>query len=306
MTLCRLLLQKWLVLKEVVSVLQIVHNVTIFFQQKKLTLSDVYGRWLGMELHLDAYSKRSTKTVLAKLLFEETKTRKIKIFDNPLMACALYLDPRFHMELHRSYHDKVAEAKETMLTIWRRLNIIHPNDNNSMVETAKIDSSNDSSFEFDELLAVQKHLQRGNGNDEHQNTENEELQNNSISTRKHCEDIETIINLFQPEAIPLNSSILDYWENMKEKERELYRIASVVFSVPPTEVAIERDFSHLDSVFTKRRGNLCHSRLEDIFVIHLNRDLFEAVTQEEISELYKELDVKATPQTIHAKKNLQF
>lgn len=306
MPLCQLLLRKWSVIKEVVSVLQIVHNVTIFFQQQKLTLSDVYGRWLGMELHLDAYSKRSTKTAFAKLLFEETKTRKIKIFDNPLMACALYLDPRFHLELHGSYHDKVGGAKQTMLTIWRRLNIIHPNDNNCMVETAKIDTSNDSSFEFDELLALQKHLQRDNENNEHQNTENEELQNNGISTQNHYEDIETKIDLFQPDSIPLNSSILDYWENMKEKERELYRIASVVFSVPPTEVAIERDFSHLDSVFTKRRGNLCHSRLEDIFVIHLNRDLFEVVTQGEISELYRELDVKETPQTIHAKKKLQF
>lgn len=259
-----------------------------------------------MELHLEALSKRLTKTSLAKLLFDETKFRKKKIFNNPIMACALFLDPRYHLELHRSYHDKFEEAKKTMLTIWRRLNIIHRNDNNYVVETANIDTSNDSSFEFDEILALENHLKRNNENNEHQNTENEERQHSSNPTPNHNEDIETIIDLFQPAPIPLNSSILDYWESMKEKERELYRIASVIFSVPPTEVSIERDFSHLDHVFTKRRGNLCASRLEDIFVIHLNKDLFEVVTQEEISDLYKEIEVKETLQTIQAKKSLQF
>lgn len=288
---------KWPVVKELVSVLQIAHKVTIFFQAQKLTLSDVYGRWLGMQLHLEAYSNRSTKTELAKHLLDETKKRKKNIFDNPLMGCALYLDPRYRSELLIS-PEKVEQAKQQMLTIWRRLNILHPSVTNRSVETDKINLSNDSSFEFDELLALEKHLQRDN--------QNIEPHNSNISSQNCYEDIETVIDIFQPDPIPLTSSILGYWENMKEEHRELYRIASVVFSVPPTEVQIERDFSHLDCVFTKRRGNLCQSRLEDIFIIHLNPDLFEIVTQQEISELYKELNLKETGQTISTKKNYNF
>lgn len=291
---CQLLLRKWAVVKELVSVLQIMHNVTIFFQRQKLTLSDVFGRWLGMQLHLEAYSKRSTKkTVLANHLLEQTKKRKDKIFNNPLMACALYLDPRFQSEILKS-PVKVNEAKATMLKIWRRLIALRASDTNQLVQAEEINSSNESNFEFDELLALEKHLQR--------DRQSNEQQNNVASSQNYSEDIETIIDTYQPDSIPLTSSILSYWEDMKEKERQLYDIASVVFSVPPTEVKIERDFSHLDCVFTKRRGNLCHNRLEDIFVIHLNKDLFEVVTQQEISDLYEEM----TSETNRAKKSLQM
>lgn len=168
-----------------------------------------------------------------------------------MMACALYLDPRFHSEIQK-YPEKVTKAKEFMLKIWRRLIALRANDtnetNNQVVEAEKINSSNESNFEFDELLALEQHLQRGN--------QSNEQQNNVNSSRNGPEDIEFIIDIYQPNSIPLASSILGYWEDTKEEHPQLYEIASVVFSVPPTEVKIERDFSHLDFVFSKRRGNL--------------------------------------------------
>lgn len=93
---------------------------------------------------------------------------------------------------------------------------------------------------------------------------------------------------------------------MKEEHSELYRIAMVVYSVPPTEVQIERDFSNLDCVFTKRRGNLCQSRLKEIFLIHLNTDLFRIAMEQEVTELYKALEVKDAPKKTTAKRNLNF
>lgn len=259
----------------------------------------MYGRWLGMQLHLEAIAKRSNKTVLAKQLLEQTKSKKENIFNNPMMTCALYLDPRFHSEIHK-YPEKVIKAKETMLKIWRRLIALRANDtndtNNQLGEAEKINSSNESNFEFDELLALERHLQPDN--------QRNEQQNNVNSSTYGSEDIEFIIDIYQPNSIPLASSILGYWEDTKEEQPQLYEIASVVFSVPPTEVKIERDFSHLDFVFSKRRGNLCHKRLEDIFIIHLNKDLFEIVTQQELNELHKEID--GTSDTNRAKRTLQF
>lgn len=80
-------------------------------------------------------------------------------------------------------------------------------------------------------------------------------------------------------------SVHEYWESVKEEHKKLYKLAMVIFSIPPTEVQIERDFSSLDVVFTNRRGNLSSSRLEDIFLIHLNKDLFYNVNNDDINEL---------------------
>lgn len=98
-------------------------------------------------------------------------------------------------------------------------------------------------------------------------------------------DIELIIDLFQPEQLLPSQSVLEYWEKAKEIYPDLYKLAMVVFSVPPTEVQIERDFSSLDFIFTKRRGSLGYERLEDIMLIYLNKDLFYEVNHAEIVEL---------------------
>lgn len=68
---CRLLLQKWLILREIVYILQIPLRATIELQREDLTLSDVYGIWTKMRLHLNACaSKTNYKTSLAKYLLD--------------------------------------------------------------------------------------------------------------------------------------------------------------------------------------------------------------------------------------------
>lgn len=94
---CELLLHKWRALKELVVLLKIPYDATIEFQSHKLTLSDVYGKWIGMQLHLKAcVTKKQFKLGLAKHLLDSLENRNENIFKNPLMLCALYLDPRYH------------------------------------------------------------------------------------------------------------------------------------------------------------------------------------------------------------------
>lgn len=79
-----------------------------------------------------------------------------------------------------------------------------------------------------------------------------------------------------------------YWESVKETHFELYDLAMIIFSVPPTEVQIERDFSSLKHIFTDRRYNLTQKRLESILLIHLNKDLFYKVNKRQIDMLKNE------------------
>lgn len=282
---CKLLLKKWNVLREIIYLLQIPFNATIAFQNQKLTLSDVYGRWLGMQLHLEACSKKSSfKTGFAIHLLNALKNRNTAIFSNPLMSCALFLDPRFQRKLH-DYPEKIEQAKNNMIKIWRRLIVLQNDDSHPQIQSDNTPnvSSDSLSFEFNEEDAVTKYV---HGERQLSTQHSNLINDDTTATRQDCNtDIEMIIDLFQLDVEPMHTSILEYWENIKDEHPELYQIAMVIFSVPPTEVQIERDFSVLDFIFTKRRGNLCEDRLEEIFLIHLNKDLFYDVNQNEIHDL---------------------
>lgn len=59
----QLLKCKWFHLKEIVYVLRILYGTTVAFQNRKLTLSDVYGLWTTAQLYLKECSrKKSYKT----------------------------------------------------------------------------------------------------------------------------------------------------------------------------------------------------------------------------------------------------
>lgn len=271
------LIKKWITLKELVYILQIPYNTTVAFQKQKLTLSDVYGRWISMQLHLQHCKSRSSyKTGLADYLFEAMSIRSEKIFNNPLMSCALYLDPRFRSIVTQN-SEKNERAKHDLMQIWRRL--LELRGYNLTNEAVNNNTSNDNlSFEFDEEHAMELHLKPRNLNEAQQPT-------------RTCDgnDIEMELELFQPEILPSKSSVLDFWESAKESNKQLYELAMVIFSIPPTEVQVERDFSNLDVVFTNRRGNLNQFRLEEIFLIHLNKDLFYKINSDDLKELYDQL-----------------
>lgn len=164
--LCRLVLRKWAVLGELVRVLAVTYNATIYFQKRSITLSDVYARWMGMQLHLEHLHtvKKSSKTGLAKHLFEATMSKKERIFNNPLMSCALFLDLRFYSVLCQN-QQKVAQAKQNMMTIWRRLNIRRSNEIIAQAETTNVSSGSVES-DFGEQNALAQYLQQQSQNNQ--------------------------------------------------------------------------------------------------------------------------------------------
>lgn len=255
-------------LKELIIVLKIPYDGTIDFQYQKLTLSDVYGKWVAMQLHLKLFvSKKQFKTKLSNHLLKALEKRNENVFKNPLMTCALYLDPRYRMAVISS-REKTEQAKSMLMKISRRIRAIESAQNESISNQSNEISSDSLNLDFDEQKAISEHFNLN--------------QNTNISMNV---DIETIIDMFSPELMPVNSSVLEFWESMKENESQLYKLAMVVFSVPPTEVQIERDFSRLKFIFSDRRHSLTQQRLEEILLLHFNKDLFYEVNKEKINEL---------------------
>lgn len=270
---CRLLLQKWLILREIVYILQIPLRATIELQQEDLTLSDVYGIWTKMRLHLNACaSKTNYKTSLVKYLVEALLMRQENIFSNPYMIAALFLDPRFRHQII-SNESKVEEAKRLLSDLWRRIAYC--------IERTELERQKDSpnvSFEFDAEADLDNYLTG------RCTRPTNELEYNF--------DIESALELFQPPQIPANSSILNYWHATKNEHPQLYELAMIVYAVPPTEVKIERDFLLLNHVYSKRRGQLNLDRLADIMMINLNSGTFHIVKEKELKEMFESIEIQ--------------
>lgn len=262
------LLVRWHVLKEIAFVLEIPFKANISLQKQSITLSDVFGIWMQMKLHLEAISdNRNFKTKLAKYLVDGLELHEAKIFQNDFMNAALFLDPRYRRAITID-ETKTNAAKNTLKQVWRRLN----QDANPQPEMIE-EPSEVVVFDFDSAAALNEFLNGYSVRRNHQN----------------CENIDDILDAFDPNPIPFEKSILQFWHDQRKEHKELHKLAMAIFSIPPTEVKIERDFSALNFVFTDRRCKLQSERLNDIMTVYTNPQLFYTVKQELIDSLKKSL-----------------
>lgn len=84
-------------------------------------------------------------------------------------------------------------------------------------------------------------------------------------------EIEKITKALEPLKI-LNKS---YWHDRKESNPELYRLAMIVFSVPPSQASVERSFSVLNTMFTRQRTRIYDHNLENQLFVALNSKNFK-------------------------------
>lgn len=273
-----LILQKWPILKELKYILGILYRATISLQHRELTLSDTFGIWKKVEIHLNACcaQKHKFKIDLPKHLLSAIISRESMIFNHPLMACALYLDPRYRRRIMNNM-EKVEEAKRTLLNLWHRTNDESNAADNDRINLSTESTNSSIDLNFDEHAELDKYLSG-------------DRRNIQANLTHQTSDIEILIETFDPEPLSSNQSIRNYWEMVKKDHPELYRLANVIFSIPPSEVQIERDFSKLNYVFGDRRCMLAKERLEDIMLLNLNPDLFYAVKADELEELEKQMN----------------
>lgn len=263
-----LTIRKWKTLQELIRVLRIPYDATIALQSPTITVSDCFGIWTKMTLLLEACaSKNVFKTGLAQKLITALNNRKKPIFDTPEMQCSLFLDPRFRRFVLND-RDQTERAKAYAVSIWNRINSLQSNSSSN-------DELENKSSEFHVSIDEQAELNRFMGQ---ASTSHQQNQLNGLS-----HGIEDELELFQPDLLPSEKSILEFWQN--QKQSLLYNVAMTVYSIPPTQVKIEQNFSSVGHVFTDRRFNLSCDRLRDILMIHLNKDVFQMIKNEELSKI---------------------
>lgn len=260
-----MVLKKWKTLKELVRVLRIPYDATIALQNPSITLSDLFGIWTKMTLRLGACAaKDAFKTGLSQELITALNARKESIFNTVEMECCLFLDPRFRGVILKN-NDSANRARAQLISLWCQINSLRKENTSHRVLS---NSSSEFHVSFNEQAELNM-LMSGN-TPQLQNQPDERLMG-----------IEEAIELFQPDLLPSEKSVLEFWET--QKKSLLYDVAMAVYSIPPTQAKIEQNFSSVGHVFTERRFKLSRERLKDILLIHLNKEVFELVKHEQLS-----------------------
>lgn len=92
-----------------------------------------------------------------------------------------------------------------------------------------------------------------------------------------CEKKYTVISHKDP--------ILDFWNSIKDEFPEIYRAASIINSIPPTQATVERVFSIVFFIFGKHRSRLDEEVLQNILTIRLNKDKLPKYFENEMTSL---------------------
>lgn len=128
--------EEWLEVEKIVQVLKWPYFLTEQLQAEQLTLSDVYGDWITMEIKL-----QKENHPLAGLLLKHLYPRRVTILDHQAMNAAVYLDPRFNGLLSL---EKRNEAVDFLQVFWIRMqNLKNQN------ESFEVNAGDNDEYQFD-------------------------------------------------------------------------------------------------------------------------------------------------------------
>lgn len=254
-------------------------------QKKEFTLSDFYGLLQIMDMKLNKLISSPNKkhTKLAADLQDHMNTRKKQLIENPLMRCAMFLDPRYKFDIDCD-NELLIFVKMTLEKVWQRIKSVKYVEQTSeepqrnQVQNKSLDNMDDL---FAELDAEYNAKLKKNG------AIDENLSPCHPNFSKEFSDIAETIhqyeNFVSGSRMKSSDSVHTFWEQNKSTfGLELYEIASTIFAIPPTQSSVERFFSALKYLFNDYRYNLAEDLLESCLLIHLNSDFYETVKKQDI------------------------
>lgn len=255
--------ESWNELERMVEILGLFAKKMEYLQKVDISLADVVGVWLELENAL----KKKKENPLAALLLEKLIRRKeeFEVASNDVTVACMFLDLRFSFILSP---DEKVRARKHLIYLWQKLRLRtnefereHSPQLNTTEEEMEIDNNED------ELEQILKTLYQ-----------NDDAIPGTIPTEDLLlQEIEKFDKLGRVKA---TDNIALRWETEKFTFPILYQLAKMIMAVAPTEVSVERNFSTLDFILTKRRNRLTDENLEAILFIKLNSTLLDEVFED--------------------------
>lgn len=258
---------EWNHVRDIITILEPFNKYSKKLQSEKVTLSDFFGYWTLLRIKTSKSDDQFSQQLLTQM-----NNYHNMLIENPTIIGAVYLDPRYQ----RGLGNKKSLAVEFLADLYEKIIRIEAfNDASTMVETEE-ENNNHSNGSYDEL-------------DEYLNACNSAYGVERTISLDARQKITKILNDFNGEGLPLTASVLEYWKEKSNTDPELYKLASVMMTIPPTQTSVERVFSALALVLTSHRTKLEDETLENILLVRLNHDLF--VNDNLNTEIEVEVDV---------------
>lgn len=253
----RLSVGEWELVEQIKMVLEPFAHLTTLMQKEVISLSDFFGGWAKLKMNLSKFPENE----LADKLLSQMKVRENDLFNNPILNAAVFLDPRYQKFMPN-------ENKDNAIQFLQRLN----EKLKSLEDTARNNNAEGTlNSESNELEAFLSTIY-GDSNDSSTSSAHQQTNNPPE------ENIQIKLKSFIGMSIPMNESIFDYWKNSKHAQPELYKLASIIHSVPPTQTTVERAFSAMALILSPLRTSLNDENLENILLIRLNKEIFESIS----------------------------
>lgn len=244
---------EWSQVQNIISVLEPFNKYSKALQSKDVTLSDFFGFWLMLRIKLS----KSNDQLSTQLLVQMDRYHSMLI-DHPAMIAAVYLDPRYQ----RGLGTKKSLAVTFLANLYEKILRLESADDETNPSNSSENTNQAMNNEYDDLS---EYLDACDS----VSSPNERISNKGVEQH----DITKLLEDFEDEKLPFTASILDYWESKKDTNPELYKLATVVMAIPPTQTAVERVFSALALILTSHRTNLGDVILENILLVRLNHSL---------------------------------
>lgn len=239
--------EEWNQTKRLREILEPFYKYSVRLQSENTTLSDFYGFWVIIRIK----TARLDDAIAIKLNAELEQREKM-ILHNPVILSAIYLDPRYQRALKT---DEKQLAIFFLRNLYAKIETIEKNDVNIPTEYESSDS----------LDEINNYLDSIEGNSS---------QRAGTSSNVNLVEIEKILKSFDGTRESI-TNVSDYWTRKKTLAPELNKLASAIYSIPPTQTTVERCFSALAIVLTSRRSTLGDEILQNILINRLNPTVYK-------------------------------
>lgn len=240
----------WEKLEEVKRSLQPAKKATLQLQEENLTPGDFYKVWFKCKSET---SKQ--QCLLASHIVDAMKKREKDLFQNTALVSSLYLDPRFSVLLTENEQE---QAVKHLIRLHEKVSSLYSNSKTDEVSESSQELPSTPNALHDDLENMLQAVSKSRTN------LRDATRNGVFSSLKEFSNVE---------RIPVNSNIIHWWNTMKLKYPEIYKLSLIVHGIPVTQVSVERIFSIFKLVLSPQRNSLLPSNTENIIFVRANFNL---------------------------------
>lgn len=251
----------WGQIDELVAVLEYPYLATKAFECRTFCYTDLYLWSRRISLRLDEIIASHPIFEFASVLKAKLKEREKNLFQTPVFMAAMYLDPRFKMQLSD------AETEVAIATL---------HELNKQMKWKPLASP------VPGLSSIDRQI-------ESEMFENVQAQQNDAQIR--TELTLAMITYNSVRGTDINKNALAFWKENKHNHPQLYELAKVIFSTASSISETERNFSGFAYIYNVLHQSLLPKNVTNILMVRLNKDLFYQVKQEKIDKILKKSEI---------------